>query len=466
MSDLRPKGHPGQGARLATLQRPSDALGARLACIDGAARTLDLQYYSWAADGVGYLFIDRVVAAADRGVSVRILVDDINLLRSTRSVASLCVHPNIEIKVFNPWGMRTSASIQGLEFALSLKKLNRRMHNKLMVVDGERAIFGGRNVGDEYFGLDEVFNFVDFDAFLAGPEVRDLAELFEAYWESPGAVPGSALTKSVVTEVDLLETRGLIAEELVLRAPLLGAIVGDEAGSQQEIPVGRPLAIGSVRVVFDAVAEPTGRETTQVVDALRETAELAGTDLIIVTPFFVPDDDDIDWYRRTVSRGVRVRLLTNSLASNPGTISNSGLKKQRAAVVDAGVELFELRADAAAKHEWEISPQVGRYLGLHAKLFVFDGGTVFVGSLNLDPRSMLINTETGVFVEDSQLGAEISHLVLRLMAPENSWRVTVGSEGGLLWSNDTEIRRRQPARHSRQRFTDFVFGLLPIRRHI
>ena len=161
-----------------------------------------------------------------------------------------------------------------------------------------------------------------------------------------------------------------------------------------------------------------------------------------------------------------MRLLTNSLASNPGTISNSGLKKQRAALVDAGVELFELRADAAAKHEWETSPQVGRYLGLHAKLFVFDGGTVFVGSLNLDPRSMLINTETGVFVEDSQLGAEISHLALRLMAPENSWRVTVGSEGGLLWSNDTEIRRRQPARHSRQRFTDFVFGLLPIRRHI
>ncbi|MBG7606295.1 MAG: phospholipase D family protein, partial [Actinobacteria bacterium] len=140
MSDLRAEGHLGQGTRLATLRRPSDALLARLTCIDGAERTLDLQYYSWAADAVGYLLIGKLIAAADRGVSVRILVDDIKLLRSTRSVASLCLHPNIAIRVFNPWHMRTSASIQGLEFALSFKRLNRRMHNKLMVVDGERAI--------------------------------------------------------------------------------------------------------------------------------------------------------------------------------------------------------------------------------------------------------------------------------------------------------------------------------------
>jgi putative cardiolipin synthase len=465
MIDLPAEGHPGEGARLATLRRPSDALLARLTFIDGAERTLDLQYYSWAADAVGYLLIDRLIGAADRGVSVRILVDDIKLRRSTRSVASLCLHSNIAIRVFNPWGMRTSASIQGLEFALSFKRLNRRMHNKLIVVDGERAIFGGRNVGDEYFGLSEVFNFVDFDALLIGPEVRDLTELFEAYWESPNAVPAATLDKPV-TEIDLVETRDLIAAELEMRAPLLSAVLGDEAGPQRVIRADRSLAKGSVRVVFDAIGKPRGTETTQVVDALRETAESAETELIVVTPFFVPDDSDVEWYRKTVSRDVRVRLLTNSLASNPGTISNSGLKRQRAALVHAGVELFELRTDASSKHEWETPPQVGRYLGLHAKLYVIDRQTVFVGSLNLDPRSMQVNTETGVFFNDARLAGETADIAIQLMAPENSWSVNIGSDGRLLWSSDTDTRRRQPARHSRQRLVDLVFGLLPIRRHI
>jgi putative cardiolipin synthase len=465
VSDLCAEDRTDQSARLVPLRRPSDALLARLTCIRSAERTLDLQYYSWAADAVGYLLIDRLIAAADRGVMIRILVDDIDLLRSTHSIASLCLHPNIDIRVFNPWGMRTSASIRGLEFVLNFKRLNRRMHNKLMVVDGEQAIFGGRNVGDEYFGLGEVFNFVDFDALLVGPEVCDLTDLFEAYWESPNAVPAATLSKPV-TELDLADTRDLIAAELAMRAPVLSSVLGVEADSQRVTPGARPLSKGSVRVVFDAVGTARGAETAQVVDALRETAESAETDLVVVTPFFVPDDSDVEWYRRAVSRGVRVRLLTNSLASNPGTISNSGLKKQRAAIVDAGVELFELRTDAFSKHEWETPPQVSRYLGLHAKLYVIDRQTVFVGSLNLDPRSMLINTETGVFINDAQLAGETADVAIHLMAPENSWDVSVGSGGRLLWKSGTDIRRRQPARHSRQRLADLLFGLLPIRRNI
>lgn len=465
MSKLHSEDHTDESTRLTSLRRPSDALRARLECIDRAKKTLDLQYYSWAADAVGYLLIERVIAAADRGVLVRILVDDSNLVRSTRSVASLCVHPSIDVRVYNPWGMRTSASIQALEFALSFKRLNRRMHNKLMVVDGERAIFGGRNVGDEYFGLSEVFNFVDFDALLIGPEVRDLTDLFEAYWESSNAVPVATLSRSV-TEVDLAETRDIIAAELTMRAPVLSSVLGDEPDPQRVMPAARPIGKGALRVVFDAVGKARGAETTEVVDALRETAESAETDLIVVTPFFVPDDSDIEWYGDAVSRDVRVRLLTNSLASNPGTISNSGLKKQRAAMVHAGVELFELRTDASSKQEWETPPQVGRYLGLHAKLYVIDRQTVFIGSLNLDPRSALINTETGVFINDAHLASDISDVATQLMAPENSWSVSVEPGGKVVWKSDTDTRLRQPARHLRQRLADLLLGLLPIRRHI
>lgn len=343
-------------SRLAPLRRPLDALLERLACIDGAERTLDLQYYSWAPDAVGYLLMSRLIAAADRGVSVRILVDDIELRRSTRSVASLCLHPKIAIRVFNPWSLRSSRSIQGLELALGYKKLNRRMHNKLMVADGERAIFGGRNVGDEYFGLSDGFNFVDFEAMYAGPAVADFAVLFEAYWDSPDAVRGVDLDRSV-GQADLVATRELVAAELERHPAALSGVLAAEAAPDRPHPTYTPLRAGSMRVVFDAVPGAQAAQPTQVVDALAATAEEATTELVIVTPFFVPDQLDLEWYRVATGRGVRVRLLTNSLASNPGTISNSGLKRQREALQRAGVELYELRTDAAVKPDWETDPQ-------------------------------------------------------------------------------------------------------------
>lgn len=463
--DPRHDGSAEDRSRLAPLRRPLDALLARLACIDDAERTLDLQYYSWAPDAVGYLLMSRLIAAADSGVSVRILVDDIELRRSTRSVASLCLHPNIAIRVFNPWGLRSSRSIQGLEFALSYRRLNRRMHNKLLVADGERAVFGGRNVGDEYFGLSDGFNFVDFDALYAGPAVADLATLFEAYWDGPAAVSGANLNESV-DQADLVATRELVAAELERRLPALGGVLATEAAPDRPYAEFVPLEAGSIRVVFDAVSGAQAEQPTQVVEALAATAEEATTELVIVTPFFVPDELDIEWYRGATGRGVRVRLLTNSLASNPGTISNSGLKRQREALLRAGVELYELRTDAAVKPEWETDPQSGRYLGLHAKLYVVDRRTVFVGSLNLDPRSMLINTETGVFLDNAELAEETAAVARRLMAPENSWQVSVGPHGDLTWTSDAEARTSQPARHPGQRLADLVLGWLPIKDHI
>jgi putative cardiolipin synthase len=448
------------------LTNPSDALVARLALIHDAERALDAQYYLWDSDAVGYLLLSRLIAAADRGVSVRLLVDDMKLRRRTRSIASLCLHPNMAIRVFNPWAKRSSAVAQALEFIRRFGKLDQRMHNKLLVADNERAIFGGRNVAIEHYGLGETFNLVDFDVQLAGTEVADLSDVFETYWESPASAAGASLGQAV-SDVDLEATRALVAEEVRKWTPRLSTVLAKEVGwNHRSSSISRPLSEGAVSIVSDAPRVSGDTQPTQVIKALQRAVDGAERDLVVVTPFFVPSEIDVEWYQRIVDRGVRIRILTNSLASNSGTISNSGLKKQRSAVVKAGVELHELRTDAAAKSEWETAPQVSRYLGLHAKLYIIDGERVFLGSVNLDPRSKFINTEMGVLFQDPELARDGADAIVRLMGLDNAWRVEIGPDGRLRWHSDTETRRRQPARSWGQSFADWLFGRLPIHDYI
>jgi putative cardiolipin synthase len=434
--------------------------------IDAAERTLDLQYYLWDSDAVGYLILSRVLAAADRGVRVRLLVDDLNFRRRTRSIANLALHENLEIRVYNPWMHRSSSATQVFEFVRRFAKLDERMHNKLLIADGENAIVGGRNLATEHFGLAEKFNLVDFDILLAGTQVTALSNSFIAFWQSPSSRSGSAF-RGATPESDLEARRAQIAERLDGWGPALSAVVaeeerwGDRLG-RLKIPVG----VDEVHVVADTPGTSVGSAPTEVIDALHSAVDDAQSDIVVATPFFVPSEVDVEWYQRLTKRGVRVRVLTNSLASNQGTISNSGLNKQRLSVVRAGVELHELRPDAAAKTHWEIPPESGRYLGLHAKVYVIDREAVFMGSVNLDPRSKYINTEVGVFVESSELSRGIADAVALLMTTDNAWEVEVGPDGRLRWRSDTGIRHRQPARSPAQRAADAIFSRLPISDYI
>jgi putative cardiolipin synthase len=407
---------------------------------------------------------NRLIAAADRGVSVRLLVDDIKLHRSTYTVASLCLHPNIEIRVFNPWRARSSKSARGMEFFLRFRKLDHRMHNKLLIADNDRAIFGGRNIAEEYFGLNERYNFIDFDVLHEGRAVDRLSSAFEAYWTSPAAIPGTELNDSV-SAADLEATRARLAKELAQRTPALSTVLAEERSwADRMASLSRPAAEGVVNITVDSPDFSGGAQPTQVYQTLRKAFDNAEHDLVVMVPFFVPSD--VEWYRGVVDRGVRLRVLTNSLASNPVTISNSGLSQQRAGIVNAGVELHELRTDAAAKSEWETLPRVGRILSMHKKLYVIDRKRVFFGSVNLDPRSKFINTEMAVSVEDSDFAAERADEILRLMEPDNAWRVETGPDGRLEWHSDTQILRRQPAMSWRQRVSDSVFARFPIRNQV
>ena len=439
---------------------------ARLALIDEAERTVDAQYYLWDSDAVGYLCLSRLIAAADRGVTVRVLVDDMKLRSRTRSIASLCLHPNMQIKVFNPWKKRSSAVKQGLEFIRRFAQLDQRMHNKLLVADNERGIFGGRNIADEHFGLGDKFNLVDYDVLLTGHEVSDLADVFETYWESSLSATGAGLDKSVSAD-DLAKTRALVAEELQKRTATLATVLSEEIAWAERLgSINKPLSEGAVSVTSDAPSASPDAQPTQVIEALHKAVDSAERDLVVVTPFFVPNEITVEWYQRIIDRGVRIRILTNSLASNQGTISNSGLNKERLAVVRAGVELYELRTDAATKSEWETPPRVARYLGLHAKLYTIDRERVFLGSVNLDPRSKFINTEIGALIRSVELAEETADAIGRFMTPDNAWRVEIGPDDRLRWRSSEETLSRQPARSTGQRLADTFFGVLPIRDYI
>ena len=337
---------------LAPLRRPSDALAARLALIDEAHTRLDLQYYQWASDNVGYLLLDRLIAAADRGVAVRLLIDDLRFRSRTHRAASICVHPHIAVRLFNPWTRRSNMVTEAVEFVMQFSRLDRRMHNKLLVADGQHAIAGGRNIADPHYGLNKAFNLVDFDVLLRGAGVSRLQDVFEAYWNSPPATPASSLDSSV-SKSDLDAVRTLVNEQVSKRGDAFPPdLTTNTAWRDRMAADSLVIPEDALHIAFDIPGPTSATRPTQVISALHAAVAGAREELVVVTPFFVPNEMDVGFYGSLVDRGVRIRLLTNSLASNSGTISNSGLDRSRKAVVKAGVELHELRADAADKPAW------------------------------------------------------------------------------------------------------------------
>jgi putative cardiolipin synthase len=340
------------------------------------------------------------------------------------------------------------------------------MHNKLLITDGERAIVGGRNIADAHYGLHPAYNLVDYDVLLTGPGVAGLHGVFESYWNSEPAVPASALDSSV-SPSDLEAFQGLVAQQVAARADALPPDLTTNTAWRDRIASATlPVPDGTLHITSDIPGPTADTGPTQVIEALHEAVASAREELVVVAPFFVPSEMDVGFYGRLVDRGVRIRLLTNSLASNSGTISNSGLDRARKSVVQAGVELYELRADAAVKPAWETAPNVGGYLGLHAKVYTIDREKVFLGSVNLDPRSKFINTETGILVENADLAHRNADAIEELTTPANAWHVGIDRDGHLTWTDTTGTTRQQPARSVWQRIADRVFEILPIDRYI
>jgi putative cardiolipin synthase len=446
------------------LFRNDDAMRWRLLLADMAQETLDMQYFIWKGDASGDLLLDRVIKAADRGVRVRILVDDIYILGTDRTVAALSQHPKIEMRLFNPAQRRTgSIIVRGLEVFGNIEQLNHRMHNKLIVADNRFTIVGGRNIGKEYFGLNPKHNFTDFDVLGVGPVAKKVSASFDIYWNNQWAYPGEALLQNFKDRELLPELREELREELTKKEKLLVEFQQqDEDWHRMLAKLARDLDDGTAKVIYD---EPLVGEVippVQLVETLGELAVNAQRELLISTPYFIPHEDFYQAVPDMISRGVRVVILTNSLGATNHPIVHSGYKKHRKNVIEIGVELFEMRHDASARGKFDTPPVQSKAFGLHAKYIVIDRKFTFVGSLNLDPRSIYINTEMGLIIDSTELAQAVAEEFEEEMKPENSWQVRLDDKDRLFWKSVDKVIYREPARSFWQRFQSGFFGLFSL----
>ena len=437
------KRHPGKSG-FGVIPNNREAFTDRVALARFAEKTLDVQYFIWSADTIGQMLGEQIIEAADRGVRVRFLLDDINFKKRDSAVAAISVHPNIEVRIFNPAQHR---SIRGLEFVANFGRLNKRMHNKIMVMDNACAIIGGRNIADEYFGLGEKQNNRDLDIVAVGPIVREVSSTFDEFWNSVGAVPIEVLVKQEYSVEDfrnqVATLRGNLKPErypFPLEADLktLRSQVGEIAKS---------FVWANGRVLHDSIETMKGEDGETVKRSLSTEIAKAKRDLIIESAYFVVNDDGIELTRDLTSRGVEVRTLTNSLASNNVIAAQAGHSKNRVALVDAGMDLYELRPDAESVMS-QVAPQ-GKdcVTTLHTKALVIDDRHAFVGSFNLDPRSADINSEIGLLVDSPVFAQKVRSFLNEGIESENSYHVTKDENGKLQWKTIVEGQEQTTARN-------------------
>jgi len=461
------QGHPGQTG-FYSLNDGLDAFVARAVLAQAAERSIDAQYYILRNDLTGKLFIYELLKAADRGVRVRLLVDDLDVAGKDFGAAALDMHPNMEIRVFNPFARNVSRTSQ---FVTRLGEVERRAHNKSFTADNQVTILGGRNIGNEYFEANPDVSFSDLDVVARGPVARQVSTAFDQYWNSDLAYPISALVRKAPTE-----------EEAEAARARLDAFVEEQADSKyvkalQNSDLVRRLKNRTLRyswgdgiVVYDPpekLREKKELSERYIVGQLAPYMRKVDKELIIFSPYFVPGKEGVEFFRGLRERGVRVRILTNSLASNDAAIVHAGYLKYRRAMLRAGVELYEL--DSKFTTEERKMRLGGSKASLHAKSFVLDRESVFIGSLNLDPRAVYFNTEIGVIFHAPDLAAEmgrefdkeIEKVAFRLELVTND----KGREG-ILWhgpgGGEQEVFDHEPRSGFWRRFWVHLLSILPV----
>ncbi len=464
---------PGQsGFRL--LYSGLDAFAARAALAEAAERTLDLQYYIIREDMTTQLLLYEALRAADRGVRVRILVDDMYAIGKDFDLATFSAHPNIEVRVFNPFLARGPLGLSRLfEFIGSSARLNRRMHNKLWVADNAAAIVGGRNLGDEYFDahIDAhgKVNFTDLDVLALGPVVRETSKSFDDYWNSKWAVPIEAFAASPPGREQIADFATALGQRVEqfrdteyareLRKPRFGGHLA---------PAQLPVVIAPAEVLYDDPAQPAGRgdEAQPSLTALSVRTRIDGAELevILISPYFIPSERDAAILTELARRGVRVRLLTNSLASTDAPVVHAAYARYRPRLLAGGVEIYEM-------HPLPTSGRAKRRLGssggsLHAKAIVVDRRFLVIGSMNLDPRSRLHNTEIAMLVESAELCTQVAKLFEDGVDLADAFRVELAErdrpEAGLVWLAEEDGKPVRYTSEPASFWKRFAAGLLSL----
>jgi putative cardiolipin synthase len=428
----RAKQHPGMsGFRL--LIDGADSFALRLQIAEKAEKTLDVQYFLLQQDDTGQLLLGALLDAADRGVRVRILLDDALGIDGGATIRPLAAHENIEIRVFNPFVTRQEfAFLRGLEYLLQVGKLDYRMHNKLFVGDNAVAVTGGRNIGDEYFQASEGREFGDFDLAVAGPMVQNLSRTFDLFWNDRLAIPVEAQPLGQPSAHDLEKARAALAGH---RQKMAASSYYDNISRRDQLPDilsgKRPLIWAKAVLAYDSpdkASTVSGDEPGHLMwKRVASATENVKSELIIVSPYLGPGRSELELLRELRERGVRVRILTNSLASTDMPIVHAGYRNYRVPLLQIGVELYEVRKKLGEPEtsRGPIKSASSGSFALHAKVFVFDRERVFVGSMNFDRRSLRINTELGLIIDSPQLAREVAARFDAITQPANSFQVVL-----------------------------------------
>jgi putative cardiolipin synthase len=409
------------------LRKGDRALQERLYLADIAEHTIDAQYYIWNSDKSGKLLAQRLIQAGDRGVSVRVILDDFSIGDRNEQMLAVDSHPNIQIRIYNPFVNRSGAA-KWLNFAFDFKRLNRRMHNKTYTVDEVAAIVGGRNIGDEYFDHNEHLNFRDLDLFTVGPVVVEVSKSFEEYWDSPWAIPIGQLVTTNSGQGDRSQLDILLDDN---RTELSQISPPGKAGSPESHfnQAVNELIWAPATFIFDRPGgedkEAYSEGPKRVADHLLQLAQNSENEILIESAYFVLDEPALEFAGRLRDRGVRIRALTNSMASNDVLPNHASYAMVREKMLTRGIELYELRPDAQSCLQTvghSVYCDEDSSLGLHAKAAVFDRKTIYVGSCNLNLRSAYLNTEVGMFVDSPILAETLISQIELNMKPENSWQ--------------------------------------------
>jgi len=385
-----------------------DAFYARAALIQIAERSLDLQYFLWHKDLTGQVLLKHVLDAADRGVRVRMLLDDLDNQALDSEFYALDTHPNISIRLFNPFATR---DFKIADFLADTARVNRRMHNKSFTADNQYSIVGGRNVGDEYFDAQEEVNFYDFDVLVTGPVVQKVSTEFDTYWNHEVVVPIDAFEQNTATAKDLERVRNELSEH---RGSALKSKYADDVRSNSIADALRgekyPAYVGGADVIYDDPDKGLGKSPDEIVtmkDLMRPYFRGSEHEVILISPYFVPGDSGVAGILDVVGNGISVNLLTNSYESTDSKMVHAGYSRYREPLLSGGVNIYELKSSSKSdRRAGKVAAKSAARL--HTKVFIFDRKTIFIGSLNLDPRSIDINTEMGILFHSPEMAGKLA----------------------------------------------------------
>lgn len=450
----------GEKSGFLPLPQGMDGLGARLELAEKAEKSIDLQYFMMKDDTAGTVILDALLKAADRGVRIRFLLDDIFTTEPDSKLHMLDQHPNIEVRLFNPISRH---GIYALNFAAHFSQANRRMHNKSFTVDYSASIIGGRNIADEYFQLDKSVSFEDFDILAIGPISHDISASFNQYWNHDLSISIAQLSTAKKSKELVVERKKirLNADKIyagiykeVLKKNILQTVINDPS----------ILYAANARVLSDTpdkLEHKVSKQYMRLVTELNEVLKTAKEEILFITPYYIPSSEDVQLLPALIESGINVTVLTNSLASTNHVSVYSAYADHRLDVINAGIELYEVRANAGREAADGKGPDT---LTLHTKLILIDKRYLFVGSLNLDPRSFQINTQMGVLIDSKELTGKMATAIKKKI-PDIAYHLVKDEQDQLTWHGVVNgkkiVETKEPLTSTWLRFKAWVMKIAP-----